>query len=720
MKHPYLGMILIATFCGFSWAIEPLSGPSSQQQEVQLQKAIQKETVDGDLQAAIEQYKKIISTRGVGRAVAARALLQLGSCYEKLGIADARKTFEQLLKDYGDQTEIAAQARARLAALAPSAAPAPAITGPTVRKLVGPALRCPSWTDLVSPDGKYFTCTGRNNLYLREVESGLEHKITTYSEESDEKNYINFPIWSADSKRIAYTHYTEGNHDLCFVSLEDRKPRVLYTLKDSPDDRSSLKPYWLTDGKTILVYLNPVEGDPSFLFISVGDGLTKSVPTAGIEGGYLYISPDGKYMAHISCNEGVLSANSTCIKLRRLEDFHLLSTITDPILHRLIGWSPSGDALLFTSNRGGSLGLWRQRVSEGKPEGEPELLKANIGAFYPLGIDRNGSIFYRASSSRQDVYVAAVDLQKGASVEAPKRIGQSTVGGDQSPAWSPDGKWLAYLCPQSTNEKYFPKTLCLWSLDSAQSRQVILDRRISTITKMTWPTDNKYLLACSSRPTPGLYRLSPETGETLKIDVVEPGTTSAWTPDGSVVFKRTGGFDAPNQQIVARDLKTGQEKEIYHSVEPCRLSMYFMPVSPDGRWLVFWRTVIKEGGLPDYTALLLASTSGGPAREILKRPGKVYFSTDGWSADSRSFYSLYYEIGSEENKKLQFSVEGGEPTEISLPLGEFGRSFSQLSFHPDGKHVAFVGTSKGSSELWVMENFLQPKPPVASAAPRKP
>ena len=88
--------------------------------EVALQAAIKIETIDGDLKAAIEAYKKVAATYGSDRAVAAKALVRAGQCYEKLGEAqakEARATYGRVVRDYADQAEIVAQARARLAAL---------------------------------------------------------------------------------------------------------------------------------------------------------------------------------------------------------------------------------------------------------------------------------------------------------------------------------------------------------------------------------------------------------------------------------------------------------------------------------------------------------------------------------------------------------------------------------------------------------------------------
>ena len=82
-----------------------------------LEEATKKEVVDGDLKGAIEVYQKIVALEGVPRATAARALLHLGQCYEKLGNAEARKAYERLVREFGDRPEEARLARGRLAAL---------------------------------------------------------------------------------------------------------------------------------------------------------------------------------------------------------------------------------------------------------------------------------------------------------------------------------------------------------------------------------------------------------------------------------------------------------------------------------------------------------------------------------------------------------------------------------------------------------------------------
>jgi len=82
---------------------------------VELQAAMTKEQVDGDLKTAIAAYQKIAADKSAPRDVGAKALLHLAGCYEKLG-QQAESVYQQIVRDFGDQPA-AVQARARLAAL---------------------------------------------------------------------------------------------------------------------------------------------------------------------------------------------------------------------------------------------------------------------------------------------------------------------------------------------------------------------------------------------------------------------------------------------------------------------------------------------------------------------------------------------------------------------------------------------------------------------------
>jgi erythromycin esterase len=85
--------------------------------EARFEAARHAEEVAGDLQSALNQYNSILSQARNNRSLAARILLQKAQCEERLGHRDdARLTYARILKDYRDQSAVAARARERLAA----------------------------------------------------------------------------------------------------------------------------------------------------------------------------------------------------------------------------------------------------------------------------------------------------------------------------------------------------------------------------------------------------------------------------------------------------------------------------------------------------------------------------------------------------------------------------------------------------------------------------
>src|SRR5579862_360386 len=110
-------IVPLAALVGLSQPI--VRAQTARDADAALKAAEQQADVQGDLKGAIAAYQKLVSNRD--KAVAAKALLGMAECYQKLGDTQASKIYEQLIRDYGAQPE-AAEARARLAALASTSA----------------------------------------------------------------------------------------------------------------------------------------------------------------------------------------------------------------------------------------------------------------------------------------------------------------------------------------------------------------------------------------------------------------------------------------------------------------------------------------------------------------------------------------------------------------------------------------------------------------------
>jgi hypothetical protein len=82
------------------------------------QRGLVQEHARGDLKQAVALYAQAAQTAGADRALAAKALIRMGGSQEKLGaVAEAEKTYAELLRAYPEQRAEVASAQDRLNAL---------------------------------------------------------------------------------------------------------------------------------------------------------------------------------------------------------------------------------------------------------------------------------------------------------------------------------------------------------------------------------------------------------------------------------------------------------------------------------------------------------------------------------------------------------------------------------------------------------------------------
>ena len=163
--------------------------------EVALQAAIRTETIDGDLRKAIQQYEAV--AKGSDRVAGAQALLRMADCYQKLGDAQARSTYERLVRDFAEQTQAVATARGRLGASGASGAAVVA------RQL---------WTTTlfnqvtIASDGRTAAIKNPNSseIQIRDLVTGRSTPLKVATDPTSEA-YSEWPVLSPDFKQIAYT-----------------------------------------------------------------------------------------------------------------------------------------------------------------------------------------------------------------------------------------------------------------------------------------------------------------------------------------------------------------------------------------------------------------------------------------------------------------------------------------------------------------------------------
>src|SRR5712692_5498070 len=386
MKPTRTGLFLTVAVLAGLLATSLAIAQKDDQAEVLMQAAHQKQLVEGQLEEAIQLYKRVVQEHAGNRALAAKALLEMGQCYEKLGNTEARKAYEHVLRDYADQNEAAAQARARLAALSGNVA---SKNSEMVTRRV--------WTGRLvlgglSPDGRYLSCVeGTGDLALLDFATGKTRRLTNNASGAEQ---VEFSAMSPDGKEVAYTwkHEQKGGGFLTgmrLVRLDGSAPRVLY----SSENQFGAPTDWSLDGKYILTALVKPDWTFQIARVTVADGSVHVLKT--LDGGAprnMKFSPDGRYIVYDFSQQQ--DSDNRDIFLLAADGSREIRLVEHPADDLLLGWAPDGNHILFASDRSGSMSAWVLRVADGKPQGPPELVKPDIGQVNPIGFTQSGSFYY--------------------------------------------------------------------------------------------------------------------------------------------------------------------------------------------------------------------------------------------------------------------------------------------------------------------------------------
>ena len=239
----------------------PVSGVAAHQvqsPEALFASALHQEEVEGNLEVAIEAYETILAQASTSRGVTGRALLHIGTCYEKLGRTGAREAYERLLLEYADQPRVIVAARERLALLA-DADPVQAADGVVTRR-VG-VVEAGDTGGTISADGRYLSFADSPDLAVRDLESGDTRLLT--SDGSWGGAAMGWPevsVVSPDARLVAYNWCTpDFFYELRVIGMDGSNQRVLYRNKEV----GNLEPTsWSPDGKTISVVFGRRGGAP--------------------------------------------------------------------------------------------------------------------------------------------------------------------------------------------------------------------------------------------------------------------------------------------------------------------------------------------------------------------------------------------------------------------------------------------------------------------------
>ena len=244
----------------------------------------------------------------------------------------------------------------------------------------------------------------------------------------------------------------------------------------------------------------------------------------------------------------------------------------------LVAWSPDGTYLLFNSNRSGQPGLWAQRVQDGAPAGESQLLIANLEVGAGMGVTPDGTLHYSVRVRRRRLKIAELDLKTGRLLRQPVNVTDRFVGSNNVGTFSPDGETLAYLLE---NRGYGERAIVIRSLKTGEEREIPPVFQFTR--RPAWRTDGRLMVQGEDdRDRQGYFELNVSTGQTGRVthipDIQGMAMNTTFTPDGTQILSRS--FGPTRGSIYSYSVADGS----VHALPGVFLGQFF-GISPDGQWI---------------------------------------------------------------------------------------------------------------------------------------
>ena len=312
---------------------------------------------------------------------------------------------------------------------------------------------------------------------------------------------------------------------------------------------------------------------------------------------------------------------------------------------------------------------------------------------------KTGTFCYAINVSSQDVYVAELDFDANRVVEGPKRATQHYVNTNFAPAWSADGRFLAFASSRAEQPR---RALCILSNETGEVREFYPALRDwGSRAKILWSRDGQSVIhsGIDESRKMDFFRTDLKTGTMSPLFHPKGRMGICLSRDGKTIFYNANRGPGGPAQLMAYGLETEKAETLLNVAG----FLQGLALAPDGSELVFSEEV--GPGRELACALKIFPVEGGEPRTIFETAKGGWIETLDWTPDGR--FILFTQMTTEKDGKntrdhiWMISAQGGEPRETGISSD----SIRHLRVSPDGRHIAFTSGKRGK-EVWSIENFL--------------
>ena len=314
--------------------------------------------------------------------------------------------------------------------------------------------------------------------------------------------------WSPDGRRLAFVRVPRPGMsvELMVVGLNGESERKVRDVQIPPSFLPSLS--WMPDGESVLVtMLDPETQFASLFRVRVDDAQApgeRVLASRGANLGQPAISPDGTRLAYIEA--GTLRA-------QRLGPGGMpVGDATDIFTEVELGpavWLADNRTLLFLRRTTGRVTTWDSvthsiNLVYASPVQLQSLTATGDGCDAP-------AVVMSVVGGQTEVWALPIEANGTKATGQPRVLGQ----GLQSPAFSPDGRWIAF-------SRFFGGAVDLWLMDAiGQRMHRLTNLRARGLREPSWSPDGRRIA----------FHARPEAMAELFVLAVDPDAVMASSDD---------------------------------------------------------------------------------------------------------------------------------------------------------------------------------------------
>ena len=536
-----------------------------------------------------------------------------------------------------------------------------------------------------------------------------------------------FPAWSPEGKRIAYSRYVNGFKKI-FVKPLQGDPQQVTT-----GDQDDIQPAWTPDAQSLLFVRSTQTGgklQPGDVFgLYDGGDVWKKDLASGREEKFLHeafnpsYSADGKSIAvnaswagprriwildaHGHNPQQITSESSEAVdhvepswspdgknivfqNIERTKfSIKVVNLVTRTVTALTDGrfqdlnpvWSHSGKQIYFSSYRGGGLNIWRVGVSpNGEPLGVPQQVTMGSGQDVQLAMSPTGAqLAFAILRQNADLWRLPVSPQTGSATGNPEQVVASTRE-DSRGSWSPDGTQIVF-----NSDRNGDMNLYLYSLQNHSYRQIT--KGPGGDFQPQWSLDGKRLVFFSSRAgNADIWSLDLATGALTQL-TSNPSIdiNPFFSPDGAYIAFQSDRSGRMEVWVMKSD---GSEQR---QLTKLGVSGHFLRWSRDGKNVIFR---CPCGGKPRTYQAPLDGDEPVPLNSEIVGGSHMSFSPD---------YSLLMDVVG--HKALWVSPVG---TGKAVKVYEFSDGETRIDYpvwSPDGQWLLFDRFRPQGGDIWMIQNL---------------